>query len=103
MRLITSVLIVFCCSAAAAAELTDIRWDARGRYAHEAAIAPGQFAEVCGKLAAKKHVRWQFRASSAIDFNLHYHLDKTVVYPSKRAATQRAKGVLITPLDPTYC
>lgn len=85
------------------AEIIDIRWGADERFAHEGTVAAGRFTELCGKLPAGQNVRWQFEASVAVDFNLHYHVEKTVVVPSKLAAVQRADGVLATKIAQDYC
>ena len=58
------------------------------------AIAPGKVAEVCMPLAAGDTLRWRFKASVALDFNLHHHVDKDVLMPVDRKAVQADRGEL---------
>ena len=48
---------------AARAEVIDITWDAAGRFERQLTVAPGKFAEVCGKLNPPVDVQWQFTAN----------------------------------------
>ena len=85
------------------ADIIDIAWDASGRFERTVTVAPGKFAELCGKLPAGLKVRWDFEASAPLDFNVHYHVGKDVVFPSKMAATRKAKDVLDTRIEQDYC
>ena len=87
----------------AGADVIDIKWDANGRFERNVNLAPGKFAEVCGKLPAGLKVRWAFNAGMPLDFNVHYHVDKAVVFPSKLTAVAAAKDVLDTKIDQDYC
>ena len=96
-------MLVLVASAGARAEVVDIRWSADGRFTHQATIATGKFVEVCGKLPAGLKVRWDFNASTPVDFNLHYHLGKEVVFPNKLSAVANAKDTLDTKIEQDYC
>ncbi len=85
------------------ADIVDIAWDASGRFEHSVSVAPGKFAEVCGKLPAGLKVRWDFKSGTPLDFNVHYHVGKDVAFPSKLAAVTTAKGTLATKIDQDYC
>ncbi len=87
----------------ARAEVVEIRWDAQGRFEHAALVAPGKFAEVCGKLARADAVAWSFESDQALAFNIHYHQGKRVVTPEKRDAVLRADGRLEAALEQDYC
>ena len=87
----------------AQAELVDIQWDAAGAYERSFSLAPGKFAEVCGKLPAGLQVRWNFDASTRMDFNIHYHVGKDVVFPTKLLAVASGQDVLSTQLEQDYC
>jgi hypothetical protein len=87
----------------ARAEGVEIRWDAQGRFEHAAMVAPGQFAEVCGKLARAEAVAWSFESDQPLAFNIHYHQGKQVVTPEKRDAVSRADGRLEAALEQDYC
>lgn len=87
----------------AVADIVEIAWDANGRFERTLEVAPGKFAEACGKLAAGVKVQWHFAASTPLDFNVHYHLGKDVVYPSKLSAVPAARDTLITKSEEDYC
>ncbi len=90
-------------SSAMAADEVDIAWDANGRFERALTVAPGKFAELCAKLPAGLKLRWDFEASAPLDFNVHYHLGKAVVFPAKLAAVATAKGTLDTKTAQDYC
>ena len=46
------------------ADIVDIAWGADGRFERSVSVAPGKFAEVCGKLPAGLKVGWNFEASA---------------------------------------
>jgi hypothetical protein len=85
------------------ADIVDIAWDADGRFERSVSVAPGKFAEVCGKLPAGLKIGWNFEASAPLDFNVHYHVGKEVVFPSKLTAVVTAKDTLTTKIDQDYC
>ena len=80
-----------------------IVWDAAGRSEHRVTLPPGKVAEVCGKLAKGQAVAWSFKADRALDFNIHYHVGKDVVFPAKRDSSAGASGKLEVALDQDYC
>lgn len=89
--------------ALASEHIVEIAWRADGRFDHSATIAPGKMLEVCGKLAKDAAVQWQFEASQALSFNIHYHLGKEVVYPAKLPKADKAKDVLHVARDEDHC
>lgn len=84
------------------AEVIDIAWDAQGRFAYEARVEPGKFAEVCGKVRRGQSIAWRYTADKPLDFNIHYHLGKTVVYPARKTAAT-ARGKLRVSSDEDHC
>jgi hypothetical protein len=97
------VLIATLCSTTVRAEIVDISWSGDGRFERRLAVAPGKFAEVCGKLAKAQSVAWRFDASGPLNFNIHYHEGKDVRYPERRDALASASGQLRVALDQDYC
>ena len=85
------------------AEVVDIRWSGDGRFMHRGTIAAGKFVEVCGKLPAGLKVRWNFEAGAPLDFNVHFHVGKDVVFPSKLGAVATARDTLDTKIEQDYC
>ena len=66
-------------------------------------MAPGKFAEVCGKLAQGQSVAWSFKGDRPMNFNIHYHEGKQVVFPAKQDAAVDAQGKLDVSLSQDYC
>ncbi len=89
--------------AAVRAEVIDIQWDGSGRFDKVLSVAPGKFAEVCGKLVKGRTVDWSFKAGSALDFNIHFHAGKKVEFPAKVDGLSSAAGTLATSTEQDYC
>lgn len=87
----------------ARAELVEIRWDAAGRFEHAQILAPGQFAEVCGRLGKGRAIAWSFKSSQPTVFNIHYHEGCKVEYPARFEGARSAEGLLMPALDQDYC
>ena len=90
-------------SSTANAEVVDIAWNAQQEFTRKLEVAPGKFVEVCGKLAAPTTVAWQFDASAALNFNVHYHEGKDVRFPAKQDGTAKLQGELKVDRDQDYC
>ena len=87
----------------ARAELVEIAWDKAGRYETTLSVAPGKLAEVCGKLAQGQSIAWSFKGDRPMNFNIHYHEGKQVVFPAKQDAAVDAQGKLDVSLSQDYC
>ena len=61
------------------------------------------FDERCLKLAAGEVIRYRFRASAPVDFDIHYHRGKDVYYPVKQAAMRSAEAEFRAPEADDYC
>ncbi|MFT3957030.1 MAG: hypothetical protein QM722_22420 [Piscinibacter sp.] len=85
------------------AEVVDLQWQEGGRFERSLTVAPGKFAEICGPLAPGQTVQWSFTAEQALNFNIHYHVDKDVHYPAKQDGVERAKGDLVVTSRQDYC
>lgn len=70
---------------------------------HEATIAPGKFVELCDKLPAGLKVRWDFDAGAPLDFNVHYHMGKDVVFPFKLSAVASARDTQDAKIEQDCC
>lgn len=88
---------------AARAEVIDITWDAAGRFERQLTVAPGKFAEVCGKLNPPVDVQWQFTANVPLNFNIHYHEGKAVKFPAKQDGVAEGSGKLGVGIQQDYC
>lgn len=102
-RISVALSLAILCSTAARADIIDIAWNEQGRFERRVSVAPGKFAEVCGKLARADSVAWRFEASGPLNFNIHYHEGKDVRYPERRDALAGASGRLQAVLDQDYC
>ena len=99
---ITSILLVSL-APTAHAELVEIGWSSGGTFMQQKQIGAGKFFEVCAKLPAGLKVEWSFEASGPNDFNIHYHVGKEVVYPTKMAQAAKAQGTLQVKAEQDYC
>lgn len=90
-------------AAAARAEVIELQWQDAGRFERSLTIAPGKFAEICGPLEAGQAVQWSFDADRALNFNVHYHVDKDVRYPAKKENVKRLQGDLSVDATQDYC
>jgi len=90
-------------AAAALAEVIELQWQDAGRFERSLTIAPGKFAEICGPLEAGQAVQWSFEADRALNFNVHYHVDKEVRYPAKKESVKRLQGDLSVDSRQDYC
>ena len=90
-------------SSLAQAELLDIAWNASGHYEKTATVQPGKFLELCGSLSKGQTIGWSFDADQALDFNVHFHEGKDVVFPEKQIAVTKASGMLNVALKQDYC
>ena len=102
-RISVALSLAILCSTAARADIIDIAWNEQGRFERRVSVAPGKFAEVCGKLARADSVAWRFEASGPLNFNIHHHEGKDVRYPERRDALAGASGRLQVALDQDYC
>lgn len=96
-------LFAFATAGWASAEIIDIDWGQEGRFERSTAVAPGKFAEVCGPLRKGQSIAWSFESDAAMDFNIHYHQGKKVVFPAKQAGVVKSGGTLVVALDQDYC
>jgi hypothetical protein len=87
----------------ARAEVIDLQWQDGGHFEHSQTIAPGKFAEVCGPLQPGQIIHWSFETDRAVNFNIHYHVDKDVRFPAKRDQVQRLQGDLAVDTKQDYC
>lgn len=103
-RVTLAVAMATCCGAAfAAAHIVDIAWSPDGRFAYRAPIAAGKFVELCGKLAVGDTIRWSFSAAQPVDFNIHYHVGKEAVFPTKMAQVRMGGDRLQVTVAQEYC
>ena len=87
----------------AQAELFDIAWNASGLYEKTSSVQPGKFLELCGGLTKGQAIDWSFDADRALDFNVHFHEGKDVVFPEKQIAVTKASGTLNVAVKQDYC
>ena len=90
-------------SSAATAELVKLAWDSGGRFEQSLSVPKGAFVEVCGRLEVGQTVAWKFRADNPLNFNIHYHEGKNVIYPEQRDAAQELAGTLSVRIEQDYC
>ncbi len=91
------------CSTTCKAEVISFKLEANPSFKTQANIQPGKFSEVCGKLKKGNLIRWQFDSSAPLEFNIHYHEGKNVIFPYKMSAIKSGEEELLISLDQDYC
>jgi hypothetical protein len=61
------------------------------------------FDERCVTLGAGDELRFRFRASAPVDFNIHHHRGKDVFYPVRQAGVQESAGTFRASEADDYC
>ncbi|MBI3367800.1 MAG: hypothetical protein HY021_04950 [Burkholderiales bacterium] len=100
---VLSVVALSLCASLARAEVIDLQWQDGGRFERSLAIAPGKFVELCGPLEAGQAILWSFKADRAVNFNIHYHVDKDVRYPARKDQVASLQGELAVDSKQDYC
>jgi len=85
------------------AEVISFKLEANHSFKTQANIQPGKFSEVCGRLKKGNLIRWQFDSSAPLEFNIHYHEGKNVIFPYKMSAIKSGEEELLISLDQDYC
>ena len=85
------------------ADVVDIAWDATGRIETLRSVAPGKFAEIFGRLAERQSVAWSFVWDKPMNFNIHYHEGKQVVFPAKQDGASQVEGLLKVSVGQDCC
>jgi hypothetical protein len=88
---------------AAANEVLTLEWSADNSYVRELSVPAGKFVEACGKLPAQAAVQWRFEAGGPLDFNVHCHEGKKVLYPARQNQVARLSGTLNAQVEQDYC
>lgn len=99
----TTLGLLLLCAGAQAGEIVDIRWDRDGAFRTVLAVPAGRFAEACAALPAGARVHWSFEADRPLDFNVHYHEESKVGYPTRLAEVPTASGVLPVSSPQDFC
>ena len=98
------LLFALACSVSTSqAELISFKLDGNLSFKTQSNIQPGKFSEVCGKLKKGNLIRWQFDSSAPLDFNIHYHEGKEIIFPYKMNNIKSAKEELLISLDQDFC
>jgi hypothetical protein len=66
-------------------------------------LEPRKMLEHCEKIPAGEKRRYHWKASSAVDFNVHYHQEKEVFYPVKRDGMRGDGGTFTAKTEQEYC
>lgn len=91
------------CFSTSKAEVISFKLDSNPSFKTQVNIQPGKFSEVCGKLKKGNLIRWQFDSSAPLEFNIHYHEGKNVIFPYKMSAIKSGEEELMISLDQDYC
>jgi len=68
-----------------------------------ATVDSGGIHEECVKLAKDESRRYEWSATAATDFNVHYHEGPEVFYPLKKDGVTKGKGTFKAKIAQEYC
>lgn len=88
---------------AAHAQLLSLEWDGNGQFHLEQTVAVNNYLEFCGPLTRDSRIEWQFDATQGLDFNIHIHRGRRVLFPERRDDVSSSSGVLNVRADQEYC
>lgn len=84
--------------------VTALAGAAPARFGHFALDVPARgFEEHCLKLESGERIRYRFRATGDVDFNIHYHRGNDVTYPVKANQQRDGKGRFTATAAEDYC
>ncbi len=86
-----------------AAALAALAADAPAGDAFRLTIDAGKFDERCMKIESGRAIAYRFEASAPVEFNIHHHRGKHVLYPVKREATRRFASTFRAESTDEYC
>ena len=69
----------------------------------EMAGVVNKMSEQCLPLKAGDSIRYQFNSPSPLNFNIHYHTEKTTGFQVKLTEVSRHQGEFSTAVDQEYC
>ena len=69
----------------------------------ETTIEPGKVHEKCLKLIPGQVLDYSFETSTPMDFNIHYHKFKEVIYPVHQKSIFRKKSLFNPEREEVYC
>ena len=94
MRSAVLPMLALLCSAALAGE---------GAGPYSFTLSGKAFDERCLHLDAGQSIHYRFKASAPVDFNIHYHRGKDVVFPVRKAGVREASGTFKAKGAEGYC
>ncbi len=66
-------------------------------------LEAGKIHEECMRLGKGERRRYDWKADTAVDFNIHYHDGNEIFYPVKRDRTRVGKGTFRAKIAQDYC
>jgi hypothetical protein len=66
-------------------------------------VAPGGIEEHCLRLSVGEAIRYRFSASAPVEFNIHVHRGKDVLYPVRLAGVSIIDARFVADANDDYC
>lgn len=67
-------------------------------------LKPGGFDEICLRIEAGARIEYRFRAEAEVDFNIHHHRGREVLYPVRLSAVRAVEQASFSPTTgEDYC
>jgi hypothetical protein len=85
------------------AVMSPVPWDTNGRFLQELQVPDEAAVEVCEKLSTGAQVSWRYKASTPVDFNVHFHQGKEVSTPVRIDHRAQADAVFKATSAQEYC
>ena len=93
----TALIVSLCAATAMAAEAP------AGATRVAVTLEPGKVHEACMKLESGERRRYEWKSSTGVDFNVHYHKGSEVAYPVKRDAARSWRAGFVAKTTEEYC
>ncbi len=66
-------------------------------------INPSKLHEECMELMRGDALRYSFKVSDPVDFNIHFHEGGNIIYPISKQSTSADEGKFYADKEQTYC
>ena len=69
----------------------------------EVIINPSKLYEECMELTPRDVLFYSFKSFDPVDFNIHYHEERNIIYPVFKKDSSAEEGKLYVDKEQTYC
>jgi hypothetical protein len=103
-RIVRAVALLLGGALLAGAHLTASAAPSAATGAFSLTLKAGGFDEICLRIVAGTRIDYQFRAEAEVDFNIHHHRGREVLYPVRQSALRTVEAASFSPTTTEdYC